>query len=178
MAYIPFITILSRKKAREQIMNMCKTDLYTGEFLHGKCWTLEHIVPQSRFTTKKNINDLFNLSAVDSRLNSSRGNKKFGNVSGNKNIYGCRSSKYLFCPTMGKGEVSRSVAYMFDLYGYDIDMEKVIDIDTLLEWNDLYPPTDLEKEKNEIVYEIQNSYNKFVEDNTLNFDPNGYRSIS
>lgn len=170
LSYIPTLFILSRKNARDEIMKICKHDLYTGNYLHGKAWSLEHIVPQSRFKDKSKINDLFNLSAIDVRLNSSRGNKKFGNVMGRDNNYGCKASKTLFCPPMGKGEVSRSIAYMIEQYGDLIDLENVIDIETLMTWNELFPPSDEEKLKNEFVYELQSSYNRFIEDHSLVFD--------
>jgi len=71
---------------------------------------------------------------------------------------------------MGKGEVSRSIAYMIEQYGDLIDLENVIDIETLMTWNELFPPSDEEKLKNEFVYELQSSYNRFIEDHSLVFD--------
>ena len=170
LSYIPTIFILSQKNARDYIMTICKNDLYTGHYLHNKVWSLEHIIPQSRFMDKRKRNDLFNLDAIDVRLNSSRGNKKFGNVIGKDNNYGCKASKKLFCPPMGKGEVSRVIAYMYEEHGHVIDMENVIDPNTMKEWNELFPPNDEEKRKNDIIYDIQGNFNRYVEDSTLVFE--------
>ena len=49
-------------------------------------------------------------------------------------------------------------------------MENVIDSNTMKEWNELFPPNDEEKRKNDIIYDIQGNFNRYVEDSTLVFE--------
>lgn len=39
-------------------------------------------------------------------------------------------------------------------------------VPTWLEWNERYPPTDDEKRKNDLVYDVQGTYNQFVVDSS------------
>ena len=73
----------------------------------------------------------------------------------------------MFCPIVGKGEVARKCAYMIERYGHSIDIDNLIDNDTIMNWNYTYPPGDEEKRRNELIYEIQGTYNRFVEDSSI-----------
>lgn len=160
------LLFLSRKKARFEIRGVCPRDLYTGLELSKDVWTLEHVVPQSRIHPPGKMNDLHNLGGLHTRINSSRGNKKFGDPVKSRDFMGCRVSPTLFSPRVGKGEVARKCAYMIETYGEHIDVPSVIDSDTMIEWNHMYPPEDDEKRKNDFVYELQGTFNRFVEDSS------------
>lgn len=67
---------------------------------------------------------------------------------------------------MGRGEVARKCAYMASQYGLSVDLPRVISVDTMLEWNERYPPTDDEKRKNDLIYDVQGTYNQFVVDSS------------
>lgn len=165
LSYVPSIVFFSKKNAREIIHTICQKDLYTGQNLHGRQWTLEHIVPQSRISSPGKKNDLHNLAGVESVLNSSRGNKKFGDSMISYKLYDeCKISKHLFSPYTGKGVAARTCAHMIEIYGGSIDQNEVIDYETILKWNYEHPPSDHEKRKNEIIYEIQGTYNRFIDD--------------
>ena len=125
------------------------------------------MVPQSRITSPGQKNDLHNLGGLHTRINSSRGNKKFGDPSVYRDFMGCKVSPTLFCPMVGKGEVARKCAYMIEMYGHHIDSSMLIDWDTMVEWNDTYPPLDDERRKNSLIFELQGTYNRFVEDSSL-----------
>jgi len=162
------VSYLSRKKARQVIKNICVKDLYTGYNLNDRIWTLEHVVPQSRINNNGKKNDLHNLVGISSILNKSRGNKKFGDSMFKYKIRDeCRISKDLFSPFMGKGHVARTCAHMINMYGDAIDHDNLIDKNTLLRWNYDNPPDYDEKKRNELIYEIQGTYNKFIEDFTI-----------
>ena len=161
------IVLYSRKEARRQIQIICPKDIYTGRVLDKGVWTLEHVVPQSRITHPGQKNDLHNLGGLHTRINSSRGNKKFGDPSVYRNFMGCKVSPTLFCPMVGKGEVSRKCAYMIEMYGNHIDSLMLIDRETMMEWNDMYPPLEDEKRKNSLIFELQGTYNRFIEDSSL-----------
>ena len=163
-SYVTPVVFFSRKNAREIIHKVCTKDLYTGKVLHGRHWTLEHIVPQSLISTDGKKNDLHNLAGVESVLNSSRGNKKFGDSMISYKIYEeCKISKNLFSPFTGKGDSARVCAYMMETYGGSIDKHKLIEDETILRWNYENPPSDYEKRKNEFIYKLQGTYNRFVD---------------
>ena len=161
------ILFLSAKKSKMEIKKLYPMDIYTGLLLPKDVWTLEHVVPQSRVSHPGKKNDLHNLAGLHTRINSSRGNKKFGEPVSPRDFKGCKVSKTLFSPVVGKGEVARKCAYMIERYGEGIDVYNLIDHDTMMIWNDMYPPGDDEKRRNEIIYDIQGTYNKFVEDSSI-----------
>jgi endonuclease I len=45
-----------------------------------------------------------------------------------------------------------------------LNLSNVIDRNTILAWNNLYPPTQLELKKNIIIYNYQGNKNIFIED--------------
>ncbi|CAM9698492.1 unnamed protein product [Ectocarpus sp. 6 AP-2014] len=156
----------SKKQARDITKRLSPVDTYTGLTLPHPTWSLEHVVPQSRISPPGRKNDLHNLTGTHTRVNSMRGNKAFGNPATFKEFRGCKFSPVLFCPNSGKGEVARKVAYMTDLYGSSVDTASVISWETILEWNDRYPPNDNEKRKNELIFDLQGNWNRFIEDPT------------
>ena len=160
------LMLLSRRRARTEMIRICPRDIYTGLFLEGPAWSLEHVVPQSRMKGSKGKNDLHNLGGLHTRINSSRGNKKFGEPVRPRDIMGCKVSPLLFSPMIGKGEVARKCAYMIEIYGDSIDVVNVIDVETMIEWNHMFPPGDEEKRKNDVIFNIQGSYNRFIEDSS------------
>ena len=62
--------------------------------------------------------------------------------------------------------IARSIAYMKLTYP-DLTVENVIDYDTLIEWNQQYPPNQYEKNKNELCYTIQGNRNLFIDNHKL-----------
>lgn len=161
------ILFLSAKKAKMEIKKLYPRDIYTGLLLPKDVWTLEHVVPQSRVSHPGKKNDLHNLAGLHTRINSSRGNKKFGEPEKPRDFKGCKVSKTLFSPVVGKGEVARKCAYMIERYRESIDVDNLIDNDTMMDWNYMYPPEDDEKRRNEMIYEVQGTYNRFVEDSSI-----------
>lgn len=72
----------------------------------------------------------------------------------------------LFIPhTEARGAIARSLAYMKYTYP-NLELDKVINSSTLIEWNCAYPPTNIERIQNEVIKNIQGNYNIFI----LNYD--------
>lgn len=160
------LAFFSRKQARNITKQLCPRDIYTGGELSKNTWTLEHVVPQSRIVSPGRKHDLHNLGGLHTMINSRRGNKAFGDPIEFRDFKGCKISTYLFSPVVGKGEVARKCAYMFEQYGEFIDIPSVISEETMLEWNDMFPPSDDEKKKNELIYKVQGTFNKYIEDSS------------
>jgi endonuclease I len=138
--------------------------------------TAEHIFPQSYSKVyKKSIKDMHNIYLTTSENNYHRSNYKFAEID-NLYIYNItienlihisydnyKYTKYnLFFPcNNSKGKISRSIAYMKYMYP-KINLSKVIDYNTMIEWNYLFPPTKYEIIRNKKIYKIQGNTNPFI----------------
>ena len=72
----------------------------------------------------------------------------------------------LFIPHKeSRGAIARSLAYMKYTYP-NLELDKVINSSTLIDWNCAYPPTNIERIQNEVIKNIQGNYNIFI----LNYD--------
>jgi len=121
--------------------------------------TAEHIFPQS-FTKhySKANKDMHNIYLTNYYTNNLRSNKKFSHFI-NENI-----SKKIYIPcNYSRGIIARSLAYMKYTYPL-LNLSNVIDSNIILAWNELYPPTELEFKKNNIIFYYQGNKNIFIED--------------
>lgn len=145
----------------------------------------EHVVPQSFFDGQEPMkSDLHHLYPSLAAANSARSNYPFDNIP-TENVskwYGKdtitdeqprfpgRYSKLeqgtSFEPReVAKGKIARAIAYFFIAYPDYFDrFEDVIDIDTLLHWNILHPPTAEEIEEHDRIVTVQGNKNPFVVD--------------
>tara|TARA_Y100000741_G_scaffold293758_1_gene234092 strand:- start:1078 stop:1815 length:738 start_codon:yes stop_codon:yes gene_type:complete len=137
--------------------------------------TAEHIFPQSFIKEYKNAYlDMHNIYLTNSITNSHRNNYKYID----ENIYNkyykneklltvCKNNfkntKYKFyIPCINiRGLIARSIAYMKYTYP-KLNIHNVISSELIIKWNFLYPPTQLEFERNEIIKSIQGNYNPFI----------------
>ena len=166
-------------------------------------WNREHVWPQSlsngMWGTSGGGGDLLHIRPVETRLNSTRGNDKFGIASGGEAVYykdkngspvaiGGYSSGSTFEPLdQVKGDVARIVMYMYTHYntysnvygttngrgssGYfgTLKFSNVMvgsedsAIDTLLQWNEMDPVDEIERQRNDVAQEIQGNRNPFVD---------------
>ena len=121
--------------------------------------TAEHIFPQS-FTKdySKANKDMHNIYLTNYYTNNFRSNKKFSHFI-NENI-----SKKIYVPcNYSRGIIARALVYMKYTYPL-LNLSTIIDYDIIILWNKLYPPTEYEFEKNNIVYNYQGNKNIFIED--------------
>lgn len=129
-------------------------DGYTDTVLPMNRFSIEHVVPRC-YLPQTRLWDLNNLLVVDKDLNNFRSNTKFGQIH-------CQNLS--FCPPCkeSRGVVSRICAHM--LYTCpSLDQNLIIDKETMIRWNEEYPVTDLERQRNSRIYMYQGTYNKFVD---------------
>lgn len=139
--------------------------------------TAEHICPQSYIKQFKNANlDMHNIYLTSSIINSHRSNFKYideifyNKLFYNKNLLFNKVNKYnfknndykLYIPCKNiRGPISRTVAYMKYTYP-NFDIEKVLDIELLIQWNLMYPPSEMEIYRNNKIKELQGNDNPFI----------------
>ena len=121
--------------------------------------TAEHLFPQS-FTkqyTKAN-KDMHNIYLTNYYTNNLRSNKQFSQYF-NDNI----SKKYFIPCNYSRGIIARSLVYMKYTYPL-LNLSSVIDYNLVILWNELYPPSNYEIQKNNIICQYQGNKNIFIED--------------
>ncbi len=121
-------------------------------------------------TYKHAEGDLHNLWLAVSNINFSRSNHLFGEIP-----QGQGESRFSFCPlyvrtyspndivieprASVKGNIARSLFYMNDEYGFDLRGM----LPMLKEWNRLDPPNEHEHWRNERIFALQGTRNKFID---------------
>ncbi len=141
-------------------------------------WNREHVWPQSLGgnNTTGGGADLHHIRPSDPIVNSTRGNKKYGSVTGGTNVYGtklavgCLGGKYgtYFEPNDNvKGDVARICLYVYVRWGSAWGASDITDVfqsvDVLLEWCALDPVDTWELGRNEVVQDIQGNRNVFID---------------
>lgn len=160
----------------------------------------EHIWPQSRGCQNAPAQgDLHHIRACDSTMNSTRNNKNYDyrrNVAGAVEMNGCwyttTPEDAWEPPDSAKGDVARAVLYMDVRYEntYNTKVDLVLtnglnpganqlgNLATLIEWNELDPPDDFERRRNELIYSTyQFNRNPFIDHPTwvrAVFDPTAF----
>ena len=142
-------------------------------------WNREHVWPQSLGgdSTKGGGADMHHIRPSDKGVNSSRGNKKYGNSNGGKEKYGTNpavgilggtySSTYFEPNDNVKGDVARICLYMYVRWNSDWGcdrLEKVFEsVEVLLEWCENDPVDTWEMGRNEVIGELQGNRNVFID---------------
>ncbi len=140
-------------------------------------WNREHVYPQSLANPSMTTQfpgtgtDLHNLRSVDGQENSSRGNDRFANGSGNS---GNLSANTYYVGDEWRGDVARIIMYMYVRYGSECPAINVGTGSTsysnygdmpniFLEWNAQDPPSQYEKNRNNIFHNLQGNRNPFID---------------
>ncbi|MCK8524124.1 endonuclease [Aquimarina sp. D1M17] len=137
-------------------------------------WNREHVYPRSlgnpNLGSEGPGSDAHHLRPADVQRNSSRGNRKFADGSGNS---GTTSQGHWYPGDEWKGDVARMMMYMYIRYGNrclptnvgvgttvssDPDM-----IQLFLEWNAEDPVSQLELQRNPLLENIQGNRNPFID---------------
>ena len=146
----------------------------------------EHTVPQSTFDEKTPmVSDLHHLFSAPSKLNNKRSNYPFAQVDyskcksfckdnectttvpSNPDDYSCLIEGNKWMPRKeDRGQIARAVLYFYTMYT-DYDMSDVGDLSTFKTWNKQYPPSQLEKTRNELINQTQGNRNPYIDDYTL-----------
>ena len=146
--------------------------------------TAEHIFPQSFIKEYPESKfDMHNIYLTSANINNFRSNYKYMDhihylkiINENKYIslpktelklyndysyYKSNSLKIFIPNNYSRGMIARSIAYMKIMY-ININIDNVIDINTLKKWNILYPPNLYEKNRNNIIKYYQGNENIFI----------------
>ena len=174
------------KKSRQILFKHFKHLIIYGDSSDEKIKNIncEHIWCQKYFNYQEPMkSDLHILYLSNSKLNSHRNDFKFSDIHYNytnidiygnkinisepnsfKIIYKKNINKKIFEPYhKSKGKVVRSLAYFYIIYDDEQNnLDKLIDIDNLLQWNRKYIPDIKEIQRNEIIYLYQNNINPFI----------------
>ncbi|KAG6555634.1 hypothetical protein Mapa_002870 [Marchantia paleacea] len=155
-------------------------------------WNREHLWPRSfgLIDGQPGFTDLHNLRPSDANVNSSRGNKVFGDCStqavqclipaNNEAAPDTGANKDIWMPpSQVRGDIARAVFYMAVRYGSeqpvgvkelrlsnspDVESEVMGLLKDLVRWNELDPPSDSERERNNKVCSLyQRNRNPFVD---------------
>ena len=157
------------------------------EYDGGSGWNREHVWAKSRGDFGTEIGegtDVHNLRASNIQVNSTRTNYSFDNCTSNScdQIYGnsYSSTALVFEPRdEDKGDVARIIFYMDVRYEGDsgeLDLEMTENIlsvtsklprhgvrSTLLEWHEMDPVDDFERNRNDVIYSFQGNRNPFID---------------
>ncbi|WP_082422457.1 endonuclease [Aquimarina longa] len=137
-------------------------------------WNREHVYPKSLGSPNLGTSgpgaDAHHLRPADVKRNSSRGNRKFANGSGNS---GATSQGYWYPGDEWKGDVARMMMYMYIRYGnrclpknVGVGARATSDNNMLqlfLEWNAEDPVSQLELQRNPILENVQGNRNPFID---------------
>ncbi len=141
-------------------------------------WNREHVWPKSLGgdNTTGGGADLHHIRPSDAVVNSTRGNKKYGNASGGKAVYGSNpasgvlggySSTYYEPLDNVKGDVARICLYVYVRWGSQWGADSVTEVfqsvDVLLAWCEMDPVDTWEMGRNEVVEDIQGNRNVFID---------------
>ena len=152
---------------------------YSATMSQWNGWNREHVWPQSLGgnNTSGGGADLHHIRPSDAVVNSTRGNLKYGNVSGGKAANGKNpATGYLggyygggyFEPLDNvKGDVARICLYVYvrwnSAWGADSITKVFQSVDVLLEWCEMDPVDTWEMGRNEVVQAIQGNRNVFID---------------
>lgn len=136
----------------------------SGVWDFGATWNREHVWPQSLLGVSAGgtnaASDLQNLKPANPSFNSSRNNKYFDNTTTSAS-YAPRNEV--------RGDIARILLYMVVMY----DEYSLVDttpttyqmakLSVLLQWCDLDPVDDFERNRNEVIYSYQHNRNPFID---------------
>ena len=137
-------------------------------------WNREHVYSKSLGSPNLGTSgvgaDAHNLRPADAQRNSSRSNRKFAAGSGNSHI---TAQGHWYPGDEWKGDVARMMMYMYLHYnnqclptGVGVGSTVATDpnmISLFLQWNAEDPVSDLEKQRNPVLEQIQGNRNPFID---------------
>jgi len=121
-------------------------------------WNKEHVWPRSKLGHASK-SDIHNLRAANPSVNSSRGNYKFVDGSGDYR----RVGSGWYPGDDDKGDVARIVLYMHVRWGLQIKTNEIGDINMFIRWHYEDPVDEFEIHRNEIIFQYQRNRNPFID---------------
>lgn len=153
--------------------SLMSSGFYSGKALSAQwdttIWNREHTWPQSKSAKGDDIEDIMSLRPESSTVNSSRGNKGYGegssyynpsSESGNYDVRGDAARVILYTYVRWGGESSMSTTLQEKLFGTDGVFESA---DILLKWMQEDPVDTWEMGRNDSVESITGTRNVFVD---------------
>ncbi len=144
----------------------------------GNRWNREHVWPKSLGGDSESGGgaDLHHIRPAEYNINSTRGNKLYGNVSGGSTTNGGTVSgqpggtyagNYFEPNDNVKGDVARIVLYVYvrwyDQWGATSVTKVFQSVDVLLEWCEMDPVDTWEMGRNDVVEDVQGNRNVFID---------------
>jgi endonuclease I len=131
--------------------------VYTRESVKGEWdypnWNREHVWPQSKLNGAAK-GDAHNLKPSDVQENSFRGNKPFGY--GSSGVYEPHDDV--------KGDIARIVFYMVTMNTQlSINSGTIGNLDMFIEWHQMDPVDDFERNRNDVIYSYQGNRNPYID---------------
>ncbi len=151
------------------------SDSISSAWDNGKSWNREHVWPQSlgTFTTSKCGSDLHHLHPCDSKVNSTRGNHPYGVVTTGSSystaktaagtVAGYYTSKYYEPVDSVKGDIARTLLYVYVRWGETNLTDVIQSTDVLLDWCAKDPVDMFEMGRNDVVQSIEGNRNVFID---------------
>ena len=153
---------------------------YSATMNQWNGWNREHVWPKSLGgdSTTGGGADLHHIRPSDSGVNSSRGNKPYGESGSNPSekkgtdpavgvLGGTYNSEYFEPLDNVKGDVARICLYVYVRWNSEWGATDITDVfesvDVLLEWCELDPVDTWEMGRNEVVEDIQGNRNVFID---------------
>jgi endonuclease I len=140
----------------------------------GFSWNREHVWPQSLQpgeagdSTKGNLGDPYVLRPSDPGINSSRGNKPFGNLS-TIGVYGSLGAFY-FPGDPDKGDMARGLFYSATRYMSELSLVNGVpsgntmgDLASLVRWNYTDTPDTFERRRGHLIFVDQGNRNPYID---------------
>lgn len=156
-----------------RIVDFYTSSTYSGTWDNGSTWNREHVWPQSlgTFTTANCGSDLHHLRPADPKVNSTRGNLPYGEVSGSYKtattasgtVGGYYTSKCFEPKDNVKGDIARILLYCYVRWGESNLTEVIQSVDVLLDWCKQDPVDTWEMGRNDVVQKIQGNRNVFID---------------
>ncbi len=156
-----------------KIVDFYSSATYSGTWDSGSTWNREHVWCQSlgSFTTSNCGSDLHHLRPTDPKLNSTRNNLPYGEVSGSYKtatsnsgkVGGYYTSSYFEPLDNVKGDVARILLYCHVRWGESNLSDLIQSTDVLLQWCKDDPVDAWEMGRNDVVQKIQGNRNVFID---------------
>jgi len=149
-------TDASIKNPSKIVLIYSRTEV-NGSWDNASTWNREHVWPKANgwFNESGAGSDLHHIRPEDPKVNSDRGNTKFGT-----------GASYFEPVDEAKGDVARIIFYMLTRYSQSdsYGVTKVAQsMNMLLEWNELDPVDALEIQRNKVAEGIQGNRNPFID---------------
>ena len=156
-----------------KIVDFYTSATYSGTWDAGKTWNREHVWCQSlgTFTTKNCGADLHHLRPTDPKVNSTRNNLPYGEITGtyktattSAGVVGGYYTSTRFEPLDNvKGDIARILLYCYVRWGENNLTDVIQSVDVLLQWCKQDPVDTWEMSRNDVVQNIQGNRNVFID---------------